>query len=92
METIHPARRVGRLIEIGKDAPRPIEEHRAGVGRRDAARRPEQQLHPEPILETRHDPRDRGLRQAQLAGDLGEAASFGCPDEDGEFLKPITHT
>ena len=51
METIHPARRVGRLIEIGKDAPRPIEEHRAGVGRRDAARRPEQQLHPEPILE-----------------------------------------
>jgi hypothetical protein len=80
------------LVEIAEDLARPLEEHGGGVGRRDLPGRAEKQFDPQPRLEARHHPRHRGLRDAELAGDPGEAASFGRPHEDGQFQEPVTHT
>ena len=78
METVHASRRVSRLFEVGKDAPRPFKERGAGI-----CQRVVRQLTPTKAATS---------RPSHFPGDLRETGCFGGSDEDKEFLKPITHT
>ena len=92
MQAVDPARGMCGLVQFAEDPAGALKKDNAGIGQCDAARRAQEQFHSQPALQAGHHPRHRGLRRAELAGDLREAASLGSPNEHREFLKPITHT
>ena len=90
-QAVRSARGIFGIVEIAEDLPCPFEERPTGVGRRDAPRGAQKQLHTQPRLEACDHPRYRRLRHPEFARDAGEAAGLAGADEGGQFPEPVTH-
>ena len=74
-------RRGDRLVEVGEQLPRAVEQRAAGDGQLDAVRRAPQQLAPEQPLERADLAAERGLGEVQARGGPIEVELLGDGDE-----------
>jgi hypothetical protein len=78
-----------RLLDLGQHVAHALEVGLAGVGERQAARRPVEEAHAEVLLEVGDEAGDDGGRQVQLARRAGEAALLDHPREDAHRAQAI---
>ena len=70
-------RRLQRQVDLGQRRPQPLQQLRALLGRRDAARAARQEPHAEPCLQAGHRMADRRRRDGQFPGRAAKAAALG---------------
>ena len=92
LQAVDTAGRVLGLAEIAQDLAHALQEHGAGIGRGDLAGRAQEKPDTQPRLEAGHHARHRGLGQAELASDAGEAAPLRGAHEDGQLPQSVIHT
>lgn len=78
-------RRFQRQVDLGERRPQPLQQLRALLGRRDAARAAREQPHAKPRLEARHRMTDRRRRDAELARGATEAGALSDGGEHREL-------
>ena len=81
-----------RAVDVSEHAPRPGEEHFARGGERDVALHPVEERRPELLFEHADRPRDRWLRDAEVAGRPGEVAPFRDGHEIAELMHLHSHS